>query len=99
MSAALINLVAEITDNMPEGAETPPAKVATNAVSFLVTVERHKINFSAPQAGTASTALAPPPAEEEEPRHWLKTSVGVILGIVAIVGLLFALMQAQGWQF
>jgi hypothetical protein len=96
---ALINLVAEITDNMPEGAETPPAEVATNAVSFLVTGERHKINFSAPQAATASTALAPPPGEKEEPRHWLKTSVGVILGIVAIVGLLFALMQAQGWQF
>jgi hypothetical protein len=94
----LINLVAEITANMPDDAETPPAEVATNAVNFLVTGERHKINFSAPQAGTASTALATPPAEQE-PRRWVKTSVGVILGIAAIIGVFFALMQAQGWQF
>jgi hypothetical protein len=95
---ALINLVAEITDNMPEGAETPPAEVATNAVHFLVTGERNKISFSAPQAGQASTALATPPADEH-PRRWVKTSAAVVLGVLTIIGVFFAIMQAQGWQF
>lgn len=52
---ALINLVAEITAHMPEGVDTPSPEVATNA-NFLVTGERHKISFSAPQAGTALAA-------------------------------------------
>ena len=51
---ALINLVAEITAHMPEGVDTPSPEVATNAVNFLVTRERHKISFSAPQAGPRS---------------------------------------------
>jgi hypothetical protein len=66
-------------------------------VNFLVTGERHKISFSAPQASTTSTALATPPADEH-PRRWVKTSAAVVVGILTILGVFFALMQAQGWQ-
>jgi hypothetical protein len=95
---ALINLVAEITDNMPEGAETPPAEVATNAVHFVVTGERNKINFAAPQASDASSALATPPADEH-PRRWVRTAAAVVIGIAGLVGVFFAILQAQGWSF
>ena len=60
---ASINLVAEITAHMPKGVETPSPEIATNAVNFLVTGERHKITLSAPQAGTALAARPP----EEQP--------------------------------
>jgi hypothetical protein len=92
---ALINLVAEITTNMPDGAETPPAEVATNAVNFVVTGERHKVSFSAPQA---STALATPPPEEQ-PRRWVRIAAAVVVGIAGIVGVFFAVMEVQGWSF
>jgi AbiTii len=95
---ALVNLVAEISDNMPEGAETPPAEVATNAVNFLVSGERHKINFAAPQASSGSTAVDAPPADEH-PRRWVKTAAAVVVGVLTIIGVFFAILQAQGWSF
>src|SRR5215217_7775291 len=39
-----IALVAEMTANMPDGAITPSAEVATNAVTLAVTGKRNKIN-------------------------------------------------------
>jgi hypothetical protein len=38
-------------------------------------------------------------AAPEEPRRWLRITGAVILGLITIVGVFFALMQAQGWQF
>jgi hypothetical protein len=78
---ASINLVAEVTAHMPEGVDTPSPEVATNAVNFLVTRERHKISFSAPQAGTALTATQP----EEHPQPWLRTAAAILIGIATIV--------------
>ena len=86
---ALINLVAEITAHMPEGVDTPSPEVATNAVNFLVTGERHKISISAPQAGTALAA----PQPEEHSRRWLRTAAAIIIGIATIVGVFIALME------
>jgi hypothetical protein len=92
---ALIDLVAEITVHMPESVDTPSPEVATNAVNFLVTGERHKISFSAPQAGTALAA----PQPEEHSRRRLRTAAAIIIGIATIVGVFIALMETQGWSF
>jgi hypothetical protein len=92
---ALTVLVAEITAAMPDGVDTPSPAVATSAVNFLVTGDRYKINFSAPQAGTALTT--PPP--DEHPRRWLRTAAAVVIGIAGLVGVFFAILQVQGWSF
>ena len=92
---ALIDLVAEITVHMPESVDTPSPEVATNAVNFLVTGERHKISFSAPQAGTALAA----PQPEDHSRRRLRTAAAIIIGIATIVGVFIALMETQGWSF
>ena len=50
-------MIAEINANVPDGTDTPPAEVATNALNFAVTGKRNKITFAAPQAGTRSRPL------------------------------------------
>jgi hypothetical protein len=92
---ALTVLVAEINANMPDGTVTPPAEVATNAVSFAVTGKRNKIDFAAPQGDSTITT----PTPEPEPRRWLRIAGAILLGLVAIAGVIFALMQVQGWAF
>jgi hypothetical protein len=84
--------------NLPEGTDTPPAEVATNAINFAVNGKRNKISFAAPQGGSTVTT-ASPDQEDAGLAHWLKLSGAVLLGLVAIAGLIFALMQVQGWQF
>jgi AbiTii-like protein len=91
---ALTVLVSEINANVPDGTVTPPAEVATHAVNVVVTGKRNKINVAAPQGGSTVTTPAP-----EEPRRWLRIAGAVLLGLVAIAGVIFALMQAQGWSF
>jgi hypothetical protein len=71
---------------------------ATNAVNFLATGERHKINFAAPQASSGSTAVDAPPADEH-PRRWLRIAGAILVGIAAIVGVFVAIMEVQGWSF
>jgi AbiTii len=88
-------LVAEINATMPEGTTTPPAEVATNAVNVAVTGKRNKIKFLARQANGPSTTTSP----DERPPRWLRIAGVVLLGLVAIAGTIFALMQAQGWKF
>jgi hypothetical protein len=90
---ALTVLVAEINANVPEGTATPSAEVATNAIAFAVTGKRNKVSFAAPQGGSMMMTPAP------EPRRWLQIAGAVLLGLVAIVGVIFALMPAQGWSF
>ncbi len=92
---ALTVLVAEIHANVPEGTIIPPAEVATNAVAFAVTGRRHKITVTAPQGGSTIT----PPTPDDQPRRWLRIAGAVLLGLVAIAGAIFALMQVQGWSF
>ena len=91
-------MIAEIHANLPEGADTPPAEVATNAINFAVTGKRNKISFAAPQGG-GSVMTASPEQSEAGPRQWLRVSGAVLLGLVTIASLIFALMQVQGWQF
>ncbi len=94
----LVVMVAEINANLPDGAETPPAEVATNAINFAVTGKRNKINFVAPQSGsTVETTLSAD--EEGEPRYSLRLAAAVIVGLITIAGAVFALMQVQGWTF
>ena len=98
---ALTVMVAEIHANIPDGTDTPPAEVATNAIHFAVTGKRNKVNFAAPQGGSIMT---PTPAEDHDSEqskfgHWLKVAGTVILGLVTIAALIFTLMQAQGWKF
>ena len=89
-------MIAEINANLPDGIDTPPAEVATNAINFAVHGgKRNKISFAAPQEGSTVTTASP----EEEPRRWLRTAGAVLLGLVAIAALIFGLMQVQDWQF
>ena len=90
-----IALVAEITANMPDGAITPSADVATNAVTLAVTGKRNKINVATHQSGGPMTT----PVPDETPRRWVRIAAGVVIGLVTIAGVFFALMQAQGWKF
>lgn len=82
---------------MPDDAEGVPAAVATNSLHFAVTGERNTVTVTAPQE---SNEIAATP---DESRPWWRTAGAVIAGVVgllvAMVGGLFALMQAQGWQF
>ena len=95
---ALTVMIAEIYANRPDGSDIPPAEVATNAINFAVTGKRNKISFAAPQGGSTVTT-ASQEQDEAGVRHWLKLAGAVLLGLVAIAGLVFALMQVQGWQF
>ena len=88
-------MIAEINANLPDGTDTPPAEVATNAINFAVNGKRHKISFTAPQEGSTVTTSSP----EEEPRRWLRIGGVVLVGLITIVGAILALMQVQGWQF
>lgn len=88
-------LVAEIRGTVPADV-TPSAEVATNAIAFAVTGKRNKINVAATQAGSAIT---PTPSPEPERRHWLRIAGAVLGGPLTIAGVIFALMQAQGWTF
>jgi hypothetical protein len=88
-------MIAEINANLPDGTITPPAEVATNAINFAVSGKRHKISFAAPQEGGTVTTASP----EEEPRRWLRIGGVVLVGLVTIIGVIFALMQVQGWHF
>jgi hypothetical protein len=88
-------MIAEINANLPDGTDTLPAEVATNAINVAVNGKGHKINLAAPQQGSTVTTTSP----EEEPRRWGRTAWGVLLGLVAIIAAVLALMQVQGWQF
>ena len=93
---ALTVMVAEIRANMPDRALIPTAEVATNAVTIAVTGKRNQVNLASSQAGSSVA----PATLDEAPRHqWVRVAAGVILGLITIVGVFFALMQAQRWQF
>jgi hypothetical protein len=87
-------LVSEMLANVPEGTVTPSAEVATHALHVAVTGKRNKLNVVAPQGGSTVTTAAP-----EEPRRWLRIAAAVVIGLITIAGVIFALMQAQGWSF
>jgi hypothetical protein len=63
---ALTVLVSEIQANVPDGAVTPSAEVATHGLHVAVSGKRNKINLTASQ-GSTITSSAP-----EEPRRWLR---------------------------
>jgi anti-sigma-K factor RskA len=71
--------------------------VATNSLQLAVTGKGNKINVAAAQ-GSNEIAATP-----DESRPWWRTAGAVIAAVVgllvAMAGGLFALMQAQGWQF
>jgi hypothetical protein len=93
----LTAMTAEIRAEIPDGAVVISPAVADNALSVAVTGKRNKVTVTAPQ-GASQIASTP-----EEPRKWWRTAGAVIAGVVgllvAVAGGLFALMQAQGWQF
>jgi hypothetical protein len=86
-------LTAEITAHLPDGSSLPPAEVATNAINVAVSGRRHRVVVTTAQESSTVT-----PAEPDG-RRWLASAGAVLLGLVAIVGAFFALMQAQGWAF
>jgi hypothetical protein len=90
----LTAMTAEIRAIMPEGMEVPSPEVANNAHHVVVEGgKRHTINVTAPPGGsTVATAAA-------ESRQWVRIAAGVLLGLLTIAGVVFALMQAQGWRF
>jgi hypothetical protein len=91
----LTAMIAEIRATMPQGMEIPSPEVANHA--YQVAVEGSKrttINFTAATGGSAVTASA-----EKESRHWVRIAAAVVVGLLTIAGVVFALMQAQGWQF
>ena len=69
-----IALVAEMTANMPDGAITPSADVATNAVTLAVTGKRNKINGAIHQSNGPMTT----PVPDETPRRWVRIAAGVV---------------------
>lgn len=90
---ALTVLVSEINANLPDGTVTPSSEVADHAIHVAVSGKRNKINFTASQGSTTTTA------PEDEPRRRWKTVVTIIGLVAGILGAFFALMQAQGWHF
>jgi len=90
-------MIAEINANLPDGTDTPPAEVATNALNFAVTGKRAKINFAASQGG--GTVMTGSPESDEQPRPWLRVAGAVLVGLITIIAAILALMQVQGWQF
>jgi choline-glycine betaine transporter len=60
---------------------------------LAVSGKRNKINFTASQGTTITTA------PEDEPRRWMKVAGGVLIGLVTIVGVILGLMEVQGWHF
>jgi hypothetical protein len=93
----LTAMTAEIRAELPESGGVISPAMADNALSVAVTGKRNKVTVTAPQ-GANQISSAP-----EEPRRWWRTAGAVIAGVVgllvAMAGGLFALMQAQGWQF
>jgi hypothetical protein len=81
-----------MTANMPDGAITPSADVATNAVTLAVTRKRNKINVATHQSGGPMTA----PVPDETPRRWVRIAAGVVIGLVTIAGVFFPLMRHKG---
>jgi len=89
---ALTVLVSEITANVPDGTVTPSSEVADHAIHVAVSGKRNKLNLTASQGTTITTA-------PEEPRRWLRVAGAVLLGLVGIAAMIFTLMQVQGWAF
>jgi hypothetical protein len=81
---ALTVLVSEINANVPDGTVTPSSEVADHALHVAVSGKRNKINFTASQGTTITTA------PEDEPRRWMKVAGGVLIGLVTIVGAILA---------
>jgi hypothetical protein len=86
-------LVSEINANVPDGTVTPASEVADHAIHIATSGKRNKINFTAAQGSTITTA------PEDEPRRRWKIVVTIIGLVAGILGAFFALMQAQGWHF
>jgi hypothetical protein len=90
-------LTAEITANLPDGSSLPPAEVATNAINVAVSGRRHRVVVTTAQ--DSSTVTTTEPSEPGGARQWLAIAGGVLIGLVTIIGTVFALMDAQGWTF
>jgi hypothetical protein len=92
----LTAMAAEMRATMPQGTEVPSSEVANNA--YHVAVEGSKrttITFAAASEGSTVTTAEP------EKRTWSSMKIAWIVlgGLITVAGVLFALMQAQGWQF
>lgn len=90
-------LTAEITANLPDGSSLPPAEVATNAINVAISGSRHRVVVTTAQ--DSSTVTTAEPAEPDGTRRWLAIAGAVLIGLVTIIGTVFALMDAQGWTF
>ncbi len=87
-------LVAEINVNIPDRAITPPPEVADDAVDVALNGKRNKICVATQQSVTTMTTTS-----QRTSRRWSRTAGAIVVGLVGIVGVLFAPMQAQGWSF
>jgi hypothetical protein len=95
---ALVKLVAEIRASTPSGQDLPSGAAADQAMNFVITGRRARVNVTASQASgpgsSAATSVAPTP--EPERGFWTTwRKIGAaIAGIAGIAGAVFGGIQA-----
>lgn len=91
----LVELVAEMRAGTPETAELPSGEVANQAVSVAVYGSKARVNVTSPQVSSSGSHEVHTSGTEKRsgrPTFW------VVLGsIAAVVAVLIALAQWQGW--
>lgn len=93
----LVKLVAEIRAATPEGQAVPTEEAATQAMNFLVTGKRNKVQIHAVHATGSHSAAAITHTQAPEPEIGAWTTSrkvgGVIVGLATIAGTVFAAIQ------
>ena len=94
---SLVKLVAEIRAGTPEGDAVPSKAAADQAMTFLVTGKRARVNVNAAQASgtgsSATTSVAPTPEPERGFwTTWRKIGAAAV-GIATIAGAVLAAIQ------
>jgi hypothetical protein len=92
---ALTLLVAELRANTPDEAELPSPQVADQAVQFVVTGKRHRINVNTAQAsgaGASANVTVEPPAVETSTFWTRSRRIGAfVVGLATIAGAIAAI--------
>lgn len=95
---ALIKLVAELRAVTPDGQSIPTEAAATQAMNFVISGKRAKVNVNAAQASgpsaTATTTVEHPPETDGRGfwTFWRRVGAGVV-GVATIAGTVFAGIQ------
>ncbi len=92
---SLVKLIAELRATTPEGHAAPSQDAADQAINFVISGKRAKVNVNAAQAfGTATTATVNGAAPTEPPTWTAWRTVGaVVVGLATIAAAVFAAIQ------